>query len=122
MVQTVPLRVKEAGGGLAPVWLPTNPKLTVLPALGARLAGPVAAGGGPLLGRAAVVAGRQPAIVVDAALVRTLLVPATMRLLGRWNWGAPRPLRTLHRRVGLDRPAAPHAAAAAALVDAGRSN
>jgi hypothetical protein len=38
VVQTVPLRVKEAGGGLALVWLPTNPKLTVLPPLGARLA------------------------------------------------------------------------------------
>ncbi|BCB82252.1 hypothetical protein Pflav_086620 [Phytohabitans flavus] len=29
------------------------------------------------------------AIVVDATLVRALLVPATMRLLGRWNWWAP---------------------------------
>jgi RND superfamily putative drug exporter len=62
--------------------------------------------------------GMITAIVVDAALVRTLLVPATMRLLGRWNWWAPRPLRSLHRRVGLDRPTPPHAAA---LVDAGRS-
>ena len=32
------------------------------------------------------------AIVVDATLVRALLVPATMRLLGRWNWWAPGPL------------------------------
>ena len=40
------------------------------------------------------------AIVVDATLVRALLVPATMRLLGRWNWWAPGPLRRLH-----DRPA-----------------
>lgn len=30
------------------------------------------------------------AITVDATLVRVLLVPATMRLLGRWNWWAPR--------------------------------
>jgi RND superfamily putative drug exporter len=37
------------------------------------------------------------AIVVDATLVRALLVPATMRLLGRWNWWAPAPLRRLHR-------------------------
>ena len=29
------------------------------------------------------------AITVDATLVRALLVPATMRLLGRWNWWAP---------------------------------
>jgi RND superfamily putative drug exporter len=27
--------------------------------------------------------------VVDATVVRMLLVPATMRLLGRWNWWAP---------------------------------
>jgi trehalose monomycolate/heme transporter len=44
------------------------------------------------------------AIVVDATLVRALLVPATMRLLGRWNWWAPGPLRRLHERP---RPAAP---------------
>lgn len=32
------------------------------------------------------------AIVVDATIVRGLLVPATMRLLGRWAWWAPAPL------------------------------
>jgi RND superfamily putative drug exporter len=32
------------------------------------------------------------AVVVDATIVRMLLVPATMRLLGRWNWWAPRSL------------------------------
>ncbi len=32
------------------------------------------------------------AIVVDATIVRALLVPATMRLLGRWNWWAPAPM------------------------------
>jgi RND superfamily putative drug exporter len=41
------------------------------------------------------------ALVMDATLVRGLLVPATMRLLGRWNWWAPRPLRWLWQRVGL---------------------
>ncbi len=41
------------------------------------------------------------AVVMDATLVRTLLVPATMRLLGRWNWWAPAPLRWLWHRVGL---------------------
>jgi trehalose monomycolate/heme transporter len=40
------------------------------------------------------------AIVVDATLVRALLVPATMRLLGRWNWWAPGPLARLYRRYG----------------------
>ncbi|MET8833674.1 MMPL family transporter [Micromonospora sp. NPDC004540] len=41
------------------------------------------------------------AIVVDATLVRALLVPATMRLLGRWNWWAPGPLARVYRRYGL---------------------
>jgi RND superfamily putative drug exporter len=41
------------------------------------------------------------AIVVDATLVRALLVPATMRLLGRWNWWAPDPLARIHRRFGI---------------------
>jgi uncharacterized membrane protein YdfJ with MMPL/SSD domain len=41
------------------------------------------------------------AVVVDATLVRALLVPATMRLLGRANWWLPRPLRRLHARVAL---------------------
>jgi RND superfamily putative drug exporter len=41
------------------------------------------------------------AIVVDATLVRALLVPATMRLLGRWNWWAPGPLAGVYRRYGI---------------------
>ncbi|MEV0328304.1 MMPL family transporter [Micromonospora echinospora] len=41
------------------------------------------------------------AIVVDATLVRALLVPASMRLLGRWNWWAPGPLGRVYRRYGL---------------------
>ena len=41
------------------------------------------------------------AVVVDATLVRCLLVPATMTLLGDANWWAPAPLRRLHARVGL---------------------
>ena len=41
------------------------------------------------------------AIVVDAAIVRTLLVPATMRLLGSWNWWAPRPLARFWARHGI---------------------
>ncbi len=46
------------------------------------------------------------AIIVDATLVRMLLVPATMRLLGRWNWWAPAPLAALYRRFGLRESAA----------------
>jgi RND superfamily putative drug exporter len=41
------------------------------------------------------------AVAVDATLVRVLLVPATMTLLGDWNWWAPGPLRRLHSRIGL---------------------
>jgi trehalose monomycolate/heme transporter len=41
------------------------------------------------------------AIIVDATLVRLLLVPATMRLLGRWNWWAPGPLGAVYRRFGI---------------------
>ncbi len=59
------------------------------------------------------------AIVVDATLVRCLLVPATMTLLGDLNWWAPGPLRRLHDRIGLreagppvDQPAAPQPARA----------
>ncbi len=45
--------------------------------------------------------GTGVAVAVDAALVRTLLVPATMRLLGRWNWWAPKPLARIYRRFGI---------------------
>ena len=40
-------------------------------------------------------------VLIDATLVRMLLVPATMTLLGRWNWWAPAPLRALHTRLPL---------------------
>ncbi|MGH2505315.1 MAG: MMPL family transporter, partial [Ktedonobacterales bacterium] len=33
--------------------------------------------------------GMTVAVLVDAAIIRTLLVPATMRLMGRWNWWLP---------------------------------
>jgi putative drug exporter of the RND superfamily len=41
------------------------------------------------------------AVIVDATIVRSLLVPATMRLLGDWNWWAPAPLRRIHQRWGI---------------------
>ena len=41
------------------------------------------------------------AVLVDATLVRMLLVPAFMHLLGRWNWWAPPPLARLHARIGV---------------------
>jgi RND superfamily putative drug exporter len=41
------------------------------------------------------------ALVIDASIVRVLLVPATMRMLGRANWWAPGPLRRLYSRYGI---------------------
>lgn len=41
------------------------------------------------------------AVLIDATIVRGLLVPATMRLLGDWNWWAPRPVKAIVDRVGL---------------------
>lgn len=41
------------------------------------------------------------AVALDATLVRMVLVPATMTLLGDWNWWAPAPLRRLHARYSL---------------------
>ena len=40
-------------------------------------------------------------VVIDAFIVRALLVPSLMGLLGRWNWWSPRPLTRLHARFGL---------------------
>lgn len=40
------------------------------------------------------------AVLIDATIVRGLLVPATMRLMGRWNWWAPKPVRKVVTRLG----------------------
>jgi RND superfamily putative drug exporter len=59
------------------------------------------------------------AVLLDATIIRALLVPALMEMLGKWNWWAPRPLRKLHERIGLSEHAPPpesrepHAAAPA---------
>jgi RND superfamily putative drug exporter len=45
--------------------------------------------------------GTALAVLIDATIIRALLVPALMQLLGRWNWWAPAPLRRLHARIGL---------------------
>ena len=39
-------------------------------------------------------------VLIDAFIVRALLVPSLMALLGRWNWWSPRPLARLHARIG----------------------
>jgi uncharacterized membrane protein YdfJ with MMPL/SSD domain len=45
--------------------------------------------------------GTALAVVIDASIIRALLVPSLMELLGSWNWWAPAPLRRLHDRIGL---------------------
>jgi putative drug exporter of the RND superfamily len=44
--------------------------------------------------------GYAAAVLIDATLVRALLVPALMRLFGDWNWWAPAPLRRFQARFG----------------------
>jgi putative drug exporter of the RND superfamily len=46
-------------------------------------------------------AGLTLAVIADATLVRMMLVPAFMHVLGRWNWWAPKPLARLHERIGI---------------------
>jgi RND superfamily putative drug exporter len=46
-------------------------------------------------------------VLIDASIIRALLVPSLMELLGSVNWWAPRPLRRLHERVGLREQAHP---------------
>jgi RND superfamily putative drug exporter len=41
------------------------------------------------------------AVVVDAVLIRSILVPAFMRIAGDWNWWAPKPLLTVYGRFGI---------------------
>jgi RND superfamily putative drug exporter len=45
--------------------------------------------------------GTAIAVLLDATIIRALLVPSLMQLLGRWSWWAPTPLRRLHARIGL---------------------
>ena len=40
-------------------------------------------------------------VIADATIVRMLLVPATMTVLGRWNWWAPKWLTKIHQKLGL---------------------
>lgn len=45
--------------------------------------------------------GTALAVLIDATIVRAMLVPSLMALLGKRNWWAPRPLRRLHDRIGI---------------------
>ncbi|HWJ42787.1 MAG TPA: MMPL family transporter [Solirubrobacterales bacterium] len=46
--------------------------------------------------------GTALAVLIDASIIRALLVPSLMELLGKWNWWAPAPLRRLHERWGIN--------------------
>jgi uncharacterized membrane protein YdfJ with MMPL/SSD domain len=47
-----------------------------------------------------IAVGMAVGVILDATVVRALLVPSLMRLFGEWNWWAPAPLRRLQRRYG----------------------
>jgi RND superfamily putative drug exporter len=53
------------------------------------------------------------AVLLDAFIVRALLVPSLMGLLGRWNWWSPRALHALHERIGVSESGALRAPAGA---------
>jgi uncharacterized membrane protein YdfJ with MMPL/SSD domain len=48
-----------------------------------------------------IAVGMALGVIIDATVVRALLVPSLMRLLGAANWWAPKPLRLLHDRFGI---------------------
>jgi len=48
-----------------------------------------------------IAVGMALGVIIDATVVRGLLVPSLMRLLGEANWWAPGPLRRLHNRIGI---------------------
>ena len=48
-----------------------------------------------------IAVGAAVGVLLDATIVRALLVPALMRLLGEWNWWAPAPLRRLQQRFAI---------------------
>ena len=49
--------------------------------------------------------GTALAVLIDASIIRALLVPSLMELLGKWNWWAPAPLRRLYERFGISETA-----------------
>jgi len=54
--------------------------------------------------------GTALAVLIDASIIRALLVPSLMELLGKWNWRAPAPLRRLHDRFGISETSLPEGA------------
>ena len=66
--------------------------------------------------------GMALAVALDATIVRVLLVPATMRLLGSWNWWAPGPLGRIAERFGFSHVEDEEDLAAASGGDQGESS
>jgi RND superfamily putative drug exporter len=62
--------------------------------------------------------GMAIAVLIDATIVRVLLVPATMRLMGKWNWWAPGPLGRFADRLGFSHAEDDLVQAPAAVADA----
>jgi putative drug exporter of the RND superfamily len=58
--------------------------------------------------------GTALAVIIDATVIRGVVVPAFLRVAGDLNWWAPRPLKWLHARIGFSE--APHPAAVGAQV------
>jgi len=61
------------------------------------------------------------AVFADATLVRMVLVPAFMHVMGRWNWWAPKPLAWLHDRFGISEGPSEEAAYVEQVEDLARS-
>jgi uncharacterized membrane protein YdfJ with MMPL/SSD domain len=61
--------------------------------------------------------GTAAAVLVDSLFVHSLLMPASLALLGSWAWWAPGPLSRLHRRIGLSEEAASQTGAPGGLHD-----
>jgi uncharacterized membrane protein YdfJ with MMPL/SSD domain len=53
--------------------------------------------------------GTALAVLIDASIIRALLVPSLMELLGKWNWWAPAPLKRLYERFGISETSLPEA-------------
>jgi uncharacterized membrane protein YdfJ with MMPL/SSD domain len=51
--------------------------------------------------------GTALAVLIDASIIRALLVPSLMELLGKWNWWAPKPLRRVYERFGISEAGLP---------------
>jgi putative drug exporter of the RND superfamily len=64
--------------------------------------------------------GLTVAVLVDATLVRVVLVPAFMHALSRANWWAPKPLARLHDRFGLSEAAGHGGHEAQSAVEVGQ--